>query len=1070
MNRIIKIWLFFMIVSLVQTLPAQEPQAVIEAYRQEPHGDNRFRRDGIMDGNLMRTIYVNNGEIGQWPFQPSGEWPKGTGHSYLDGVCLLVGAKVPVTIGTLDTFITPMSAAYREHVDIDPVTGLPWGWEPVPGYVFEGDGVQASSQIPAISNDASSWPALWPSAIFTFLNVSQTEWINEAEVDGIPGVDDDRDGDVDNFTYWYGFFGRGIKNADIESFFVIDDAADQEWTRGPYFYNPLASDPDRGGLGLRVEARGFQWSQVLAEDNIFWLYDIVNLSDTTYDETVFGFLTDVGIGGTNDSGDDNASFDVLLDIAYGFDTDLIGVDDVGTWGPTGVLGYAYLESPGNPFNNIDDDQDGLIDERRDDGIDNDGDWTPYTDRNGNGQWDDTEPLNDDLGQDGVGPFDRQYNGPDAGEADGIPTLGEPNFDRTDVEESDQIGLSSMSIYRLVDGGGGDGWPKHDEGLWRRMSFQSFDTTLQNANIQMLFASGPFELRQGYRERFSMALLNGSNLEDLVFNKITVQEIYNADYNFSKPPLKPFVTAVASDGKVFLQWDAISEESRDPFLRDSLGNPRKDFEGYLVYRSTEPEWNDIKVITDSRGEARYWKPIAQFDLVNDISGPDPIGINGAHFWRGSNSGLRHSYIDEDVVNGQTYYYAISAYDQGDPERGLETGLQPTETTKIIREDFRGNILFTDINTAVVTPNAAAAGYVPPEIIGDLESVNGLGSGSIEVEVLDPALIQDNATYRVEFTSVNDFPEHSTSTYSVYQDMGDTLLPILPDQDATKVGPENPTLPVDGFVMAISNPSEVEIIPEETGWLTGISNINMVVRQPPPQFGSFTLRWPADYKITFFEDIVDTSFDASGALPVNFKIQNITEDRQVDFWFWDADGSGALSVGDSLSILEPLEGTNFPRFTHNVWFAQPFGQIGRLPEPGDEFLITTSKPFITGDYFEFSTKSAGVDLATAQDQLADVKVVPNPYVVAASWEKRTLFGAGRGDRKIDFIHLPQKCTIRIFTMSGRLVKILDVDNPITDGATSWDLVSDDGIEIAYGVYIYHIDAPGIGKSIGKFAIIK
>ncbi len=86
------------------------------------------------------------------------------------------------------------------------------------------------------------------------------------------------------------------------------------------------------------------------------------------------------------------------------------------------------------------------------------------DLNGNGLWDseENEPLNNDVGQDGVGPFDLQYIGPDEGEGDGIPTDGEPNFDKTDKDESDQIGLTSLSIYRFGDGGTGGGWPKDDE--------------------------------------------------------------------------------------------------------------------------------------------------------------------------------------------------------------------------------------------------------------------------------------------------------------------------------------------------------------------------------------------------------------------------------------------------------------------------------------------------------------------------------------------------------------------------------------------------------------------------------
>ena len=43
-------------------------------------------------------------------------------------------------------------------------------------------------------------------------------------------------------------------------------------------------------------------------------------------------------------------------------------------------------------------------------------------------------------------------------------------------------------------------------------------------------------------------------------------------------------------------------------------------------------------------------------------------------------------------------------------------------------------------------------------------------------------------------------------------------------------------------------------------------------------------------------------------------------------------------------------------------------------------------------------------------------------------------------------------------------------LDNGAASWDLTTKDGLNVAYGVYIYHVDAPGIGTHIDKFAIIK
>ena len=36
--------------------------------------------------------------------------------------------------------------------------------------------------------------------------------------------------------------------------------------------------------------------------------------------------------------------------------------------------------------------------------------------------------------------------------------------------------------------------------------------------------------------------------------------------------------------------------------------------------------------------------------------------------------------------------------------------------------------------------------------------------------------------------------------------------------------------------------------------------------------------------------------------------------------------------------------------------------------------------------------------------------------------------------------------------------------------WDLLTKDNLAAAYGIYIYHVDAPDIGEFVGKFAIVK
>lgn len=78
------------------------------------------------------------------------------------------------------------------------------------------------------------------------------------------------------------------------------------------------------------------------------------------------------------------------------------------------------------------------------GIDDNGDWESYTDVNGNGRWDEGEPLNDDIGGEYQGP-----NDPPLGMGNGIPDPGEPHVDDY-IEILPQIHDSSMVSVVLRD--------------------------------------------------------------------------------------------------------------------------------------------------------------------------------------------------------------------------------------------------------------------------------------------------------------------------------------------------------------------------------------------------------------------------------------------------------------------------------------------------------------------------------------------------------------------------------------------------------------------------------------------
>jgi hypothetical protein len=1018
-------------------------------------GQLKFTRKGIMDGNLVRTIFWNHGEVSDWPNQPSGEWPKGTGHSYVDGVALVVAAPIVDTGGRRQHSVV---TRYREDMDVSPEQ-IPWGFAPLVGY-SNNDSKTNPTNSPALSNDPRTWPATWPDR--------PSDWAGQ----------------------WNGFFGKGVTNADLEAYVVFDDDPDEE-----FLFYPDPSNPSRRGLGLEVASRLFQWNQVLAQDVIFAIYFITNEGKTDYDSTYFAFHLDWGVGGTDDSADDGGTYDEDLDIAWAFDGN--GYGSPGNWSPVGVGGFAFLESPGIFRDARDNDNDGLVDERRESGPgvfldqypygvqnvaafqkfypehqlrphwsgDENIDWDGFDDLNNNGVWENGEPLRDDVGADGLGPFESNYPGRDAGEGDSIPSAGEPDFDFTDKDESDQIGLTGFNVFVLH-----EYKMENDEAYWNglRAALPPRDQLVQNTNLGMFFASGPFALRAGDTQFYSMSLLFAEDNQELARTKSTVQQIYNADYRFAKPPDKPTLTAIPGNGKVVLYWDEKAELSYDPFLQDY------DFEGYNVYRSTDPEFLEVQTITDSYGKKRYREPIAKFDLKNGIRGLHPIDVEGIKFNLGEDTGLQHFYIDDNVKNGQTYYYAIVPYDRGlvdTTATGEISGITPSEAPSVIKVSVAGVVEKTDINAAMITPQAPSAGYAGPQIDGEIVHT-GPGTGTIDVQMLDPSRVKNGESYRFVFYDTSAFALDPAPKYALVNlTSGDTLVkptPVLDGRETTSV--------TDGFVSFIFNDTQAQVQPAETGWLVGTSNYPVRVGVNPSLSGRF-VSYPADFELRFYADIVDTSIAllfGQQSIPVNYTIWNLTENRQMDFLFGDRDNNRQFTPGDSVTIVTGLalgqkpQGSRF-RSSWAIFFDNPNG-TPQPPQAGDIYRMVTSKPFRTGESFEFKVRGAEVDRARAQSALSSIAVVPNPYVGAVSWEPKNPFQFGRGERRIYFINLPAQCTIRIYTVRGYLVDTIVHDAPAENGASAWDLVSKDGMNIAYGVYVYHIDAPNLGTYVGKFAVIK
>ncbi len=1090
---------------LAAALPAPSAQAQVQTpVPPEERGRIDAERYGFHDAANIRTVFWNYGMVGDYPDPPlnvdlsvfhSVEVPKGSGMNYSDGITPFVLAKIRQRDGS-DAYI--METGFRERQGTSPYSGRIMRFEPRRGY-FQADPSINRGRSPAISNDPRTWPDCWPDK---------------------PNVPDD----CGWSGQWNGYFGKRAA-ADQESFMVMDDQFYDAWD-----YYPDSRDATRRGLGLRIEVRGFQWANPQAGNVIFWHYDITNESTTDYnDNIIFGLYMDSGVGGSAEScdhvaesDDDNAFFDrtlnaQVLNLVYTWDKKGHGRDLSGC-GRTGYLGYAYLETPGNSTDGVDNDEDGITDEQRDGGegeliVDRDqirayvtlhydltkfqAAYGPLEDRPGYraGRWwtgdedmDWNQNLND-VGADGVPDTH------DTGEGDGRPTLGEPNFDRTDLNESDQIGLTGFKLNRIKSANpdptvdnilfftDASNWPQR---LYEQFTNPNpaarFDPPLaDNYNIAFLFASGPFNLRAGKTERFSLALAYGGDINELRRTVKTVQQIYNANYQFAVPPPQPTAKAESGDGFVRLSWDAKAEQGADPVTGEF------DFEGYRIYRSTDPEFRDPRVITTSTGSGPLGngKPIAQFDLNDGRNGFSDLVVEGVAYYLGNDSGIRHTWTDSTVTNGQQYFYAVCAYDFGSDLYGF----YPSENAITVSHTARAGLILPS-NVVTVRPEPKAPGFIAATADAATH-VAGEGTGTVGIQVVASNHVPDGHLFHITFANPSPDSIRAVSYSLIDVTRADSAITIFKgatDLDGEGIGPTGagllPVVRTQEFVAVRRSHrwSRPATDPTATGFAPG-GPTNAKLKVAYSYVLPINLRrsgYPDDITIIFDDTVRDTSLTFPITLeapPAKFLIiaHEPGGDRQLDFRFRDSDHDGTLSgVDEYVDIVTYTAAA--PTTGRSTWRAQldTLGQGGRgplqPPRAGDVFQLKLTTPFTTADLFAFNSRGERVDAAQAMAQARPQPyVVPNPYVGSASFEPERFAVSGRGERRIEFRDVPTGCTINIYTVRGELVQTLRQDGS-NDAFIAWNLRTKDNLDVAPGLYIFNVDGGSLGSSTGKFSIIK
>jgi hypothetical protein len=142
-------------------------------------------------------------------------------------------------------------------------------------------------------------------------------------------------------------------------------------------------------------------------------------------------------------------------------------------------------------------------------------------------------------------------------------------------------------------------------------------------------------------------------------------------------------------------------------------------------------------------------------------------------------------------------------------------------------------------------------------------------------------------------------------------------------------------------------------------------------------------------------------------------------------------------------------------------------------GDIVTVNVANyPILSTDSFVFNTNKKGAGMSTADKTAAfeRVTVFPNPlfaYNPLASYDR-----VNADNSFVTFSNLPIDVTIKIFSISGALIRTLTTTDK-TLGPSSpflnWNLLNQNGLRVASGMYIAVVSSPGLGEKILKFGII-
>jgi hypothetical protein len=657
-----------------------------------------------------------------------------------------------------------------------------------------------------------------------------------------------------------------------------------------------------------------------------------------------------------------------------------------------------------------------------------------------------------------------------------------------------------------------------------------DTT--PSDKRMLINCGPFQLAAGDTQDIvaSYVVAQGisarGSVDKLKQTDIVAQSAYNANFFIAGPPPAPIVSARELDEKIELVINLEEAGTFDYDQIDKLLN-RQVFEAIRIYQF------NAQSSADFIGSTQNAKVIAEFDLNNeygDLFLPNPDGTI-EKIWSGQNnldtadfsdpgSAILKFTIDKDVfnnsqplINNTEYYFAVTVFSLN---YTFADSFLASPIDKAILVSGKADFLESSRSSTFLRAMPGTSEFDPFRV----ESGNYSGSrqfheGGVFVDLVDKDLVTGH-DYKVSF-----FDDGSLWNLRD-EDTGETLLDSMTVQALSR---EQWSFPIfDGISMKVVNvidALDTALVSSGTEWVRGETDLvksffyddNSVYKHRISTMKNEYPHMSTIKKHEYFPIRVDFDstnlgkgfsytpsdahgfdrrrFDAarSGVRDVFVKAFDISDpqnERQLNIAFTRAGNPAQTTAGQMIvdgdkqiaimtSSYDTTKAYSGLARNDSLFKAETYVILKLIPTiPMDDSLFQfsqfsmTIKPYYPNsdlDSYTFSTSELLKDLSVSErkELLDKVKVVPNPYFAYSRYE------TSYDDPKVRFTHLDKVFTIRIFNLAGQLVRTLNNQN-FDEDIPYWDLRNEATLKVASGMYIAHIEVPGVGSKILKFAILQ